>query len=90
MNKVQIFFIYAEECQDCDDAKRAIGAAIQETDVNCEVKMFNCEERVAINIAIKNDISDLPACIIGNGIAVFQGKNFSKDDIIKALQQAAS
>lgn len=89
-NKVQIFYIYAENCKDCQAAKIAINTAIQEAGISCEMRMFNCEERVAVNIAIKNNITDIPACIIENGVAVFQGKNFYKDDIIKAIKKASS
>ena len=89
MKKVHLFFLYAENCQTCDKAKEIINSAIQDSNISCEVKLFNYEQPVAINIAIKNNVSDLPACIVGSGIAVFQGENFPKEDIVKAIKKAA-
>jgi len=89
MNKVQIYFIYADNCKDCEKAKKNIEIAIQESNIECEVKMFNSENRVAVNIAITNEISEIPACVVGNGVAVFQGTNFNKEDIISALKKVA-
>ena len=90
MDKALIYFIYADNCKDCEKAKQIVGLAMHESEVNCEIKFFNSEDRVAVNIAITNDIIEIPACVIGNGVAVFQGTDFNKEDIIVALKKSVS
>jgi len=87
MGKVQIFYIYADNCKDCEKAKESINIAIKQSGVECEFKKFNFESKVALNIAINNDIENLPACIIGSN--VFQGQDFEVDKIVKALNNTA-
>ena len=90
MSSVQIFFLYAENCKDCEAAKIAIRDAVAEAGIECDFKMFNSDTRVAINIAIQNNIDDIPACVIGSGVKVFQGTAFPKNEIIAAIKKAAT
>ena len=90
MSKVDIFFIYTENCPDCDAAKREIEAAMKESEIECNPQLFNSEDRIAVNIAITNEISNIPACVIGGGVAVFQGTDFHRADIVEAIKKANS
>jgi len=89
MNKVQIWLIHTSNCKDCEKAKRVLESAIKESNISCKVIMVDCEDKIAVNIAITNDISSVPGCVIGNGVATFQGENFPKEDIVRAIKQAS-
>ena len=87
MSNVQIFYIYAENCEECEKALNIVNQSISESKISCDIKMFNCQDRVAINIAIKHNIEDIPACVIGK--SVFQLGKFNKEDILKAIKKAS-
>ena len=87
---VQIFFLYADNCPDCRRAKIELEEAIRESNIVCDLKLFNSERRVAINIAIENDINDIPACVVGNKTNVFQTKDITKANILSAILKMSS
>ena len=67
-DKVQIFFIYADDCEHCQQAFSTIEAAVELMKVQgieCEILKFHFDTKVAINIASKNGIDDLPGFVVG-------------------------
>jgi len=85
---IQIFFIYAEQCEHCQFALSVIQQAIiQCKEIPCEILKFHYDTKAAIGIAIKNKINDLPGCVIGK--EVFMGKDYSEAKIKNAIQKAA-
>ena len=87
MSNVQIFYIYADNCKECEKALIIVNKSIVDSKIECEVKMFNSEDRVAVNIAIQHNIDNIPACVIGK--SVFQLGTFNKEDIVKAIIKAS-
>ena len=83
---MDILFIYADGCDDCDRMKKYIEKAIAESGKKIEIKKFDSNTKAAIDIAIKHGIDDLPSCVIGNKI--FQGKYFEYEkinEVVKSL-----
>ena len=89
MSEVQIFFIHTNNCPDCKKALQNVESAIRESNIQCKVIMVDSADQIAVNIAITNEISDIPACVVGIGVAVFQGENFPKEDIMQAIKKAS-
>jgi len=79
---MEILFIYADGCPDCERMKGFLKTAI--SDRKIEIKEVKSTTRAAIDIAIKHGIDDLPSCVIGDKI--FQGKHFEYDEIEKAIR----
>jgi len=85
---VQIFFIYSENCNHCQQALSLIESAVLKCKkIPCEIKKFLYNSPVAISIAINNEIDDLPGFVIGN--SVFKGNNYTEEDIILAIKNKA-
>jgi hypothetical protein len=81
-----IYLIYAPDCKDCDQMRAAIHRAIQECSINCPIEEIDSSNERAIDIAIDNNIDDLPACVIGN--FSFCGKNgYTYQDIKSSIEQ---
>ena len=85
--KVQIFFIYADNCEHCQKLLSLIEEAISESQENCQLLKFKYDTRTAIAIAINNNIDDLPGFVIGR--KAFQGDDYSKNAIKEAIKNAA-
>jgi len=83
---VQIFFIYADNCSHCETALGKIEWAISESGVECKILKFLFSDRVALNIARKNGIDDLPGFVIGD--AVFVGDDYDREAIVEAIRNA--
>ena len=82
---VKIFFIYSDSCEHCQKALSTIENAISKCkNIACEILKFKYDTQVAINIAVKNGINDLPGFMIGNKI--FNGDDYSLDRIIEAIK----
>jgi len=82
---VKIFFIYADSCEHCALALSTIEKAIKQCkNIACEILKFKYDTLVAINIAINNDINDLPGFVIGK--KVFVKDDYSLDRIIEAIK----
>lgn len=87
MKKIQIFFIYAEECSHCAEALRNIKEAIDECEnIPCEVLKYEYSNPIALNIAVKKGIAGLPGIAIGN-FALYEDA-CTKDKIIEAIKKS--
>jgi len=86
---VQIFFIYADNCKHCAAALKTIHEAVEKSKVECEVLEFLFSTPVALNIARKNGIDDLPGFVIGQGEAVFKGDDYTEEAIVGAIKNIA-
>lgn len=89
LKKLTIFFIYAEECKDCDDMRQILKDAINHSSYDkgsCIIEEIDSSNDSAIEIALDNDIDDLPACVIGS--FSFCGKDsYDYDSILNAIEQ---
>lgn len=89
IKELVIYFIFADECKDCDDMRDALREAIENSSyekAKCTIEEINSETDKAVEIALDNDIDDLPACVIGN--FSFCGKNgYDYDAILNALEK---
>ena len=90
LKPIQIFFVHAKDFPDCEIAKSEIVKAISDSGVVCDLKLFDSEERVTVNIAIANGIDDIPACVVGNKDNVFQTEDITKDNISAAILKVKS
>ncbi len=79
-----IVFIYADNCEDCERMHFMINKAIYESGVKCKIHKINSDTQEAIDTAIKFEIDDLPACVIGNTV-LFGKKGFTYNDILSAF-----
>lgn len=85
---VQILFIYAENCEHCQDALSTIENAIVKCkDVSCQILKFHYDTKPALTIAVNNGIDGLPGFVIGD--KVFKDKNYSEKLIIDAIRKAS-
>lgn len=89
LKELTIYFIYADKCKDCEDMRSTIAFAIVDSPYdkgNCRVEEIDSSTEKAIEMAIDNDINDLPACIVGN--ISFCGKNgYDYDSILSAIEK---
>lgn len=89
MKELVIYFIYAEDCKDCDDMRDTITDAIDNSSYEkskCKIEEINSSTDKAIEIALDNDIDDLPACVIGT--FSFCGKTgYDYDSILDAVEK---
>ena len=82
---VKIFYLYADKCKSCEMALSSIESAINKCkEIPCQIIKFPYTSDVAVNIAIKHDIDDLPAFIVGS--KVFKGKKYTEEKIIDAIK----
>jgi hypothetical protein len=87
MKKVPIFFIYAENCKECEAAKKAVKEAIEKLEnISSELKLFNSESDIAVKIAINNDIDSIPSCVVGPGGKVLQQSEITVENVLNALK----
>ena len=87
--KVQLFFIYAEKCKHCNQMLSVINLAIKKSKIPCDFKKFLYTTKAAINIALNNDIDDLPGLVVGAGVGVFCGNDYTEDRIVDAINKVA-
>ena len=88
-NSFVIHLIYADDCNDCKDMRDTIIQAINNCSFKdgCIIKEINSDTDEAVNLAIDNDIGDLPACVIGK--FSFCGKNgYSYQSILDAIEKS--
>ena len=86
--KVQIFYIYSEHCDSCKKALETVEKAIKVSKIPCEILKFKYNTNVAVNIAMNNDIDDLPGFVVGAGQGVFKGTNYTEAKIVEAIKKA--
>jgi thiol-disulfide isomerase/thioredoxin len=80
-----IQFIYAEDCEDCEKMMETIRQAMCDCNVVYPIVKIDSSKDEAVQMAIENNIDDLPACIIGK--KSFCGKDgYTLDEIKKALE----
>jgi thiol-disulfide isomerase/thioredoxin len=88
---MEIYFIYAEGCEDCSKAQREIEDALSESNVNHNMHLYDIEEPEALDIAMQFNIGgDIPSCVILSESGVFEtleGKKISKKRVLKAIQK---
>jgi hypothetical protein len=89
LKELVIYLIFAKDCKDCDDMRDVITDAIDNSSYgkrHCTIEEIDSSKDEAIEIAIDNDIDDLPACVIGN--FSFCGKNgYNYDSILDAIEK---
>lgn len=75
---MKAIFLYANGCEDCERMRGIL------EEHNIEFIAIESEEENAVDLAIENDISDLPGCNI-NG-KVFQGERFNEKKMRSFLE----
>ena len=82
---VPIFFIYADNCEHCQQALSNIESAIIKCkDKTCNIYKFKYDSKEAITLAVKHNIDDLPGIIIGTKVFI---KECTEEDILKAINK---
>lgn len=83
---VHIFFIYADNCEHCQEALTNIESAIDKCKkIPCILHKFQYDSKEAITLAINNSIDDLPGIIIGKKVFI---KQCAEKEIIEAIKKA--
>jgi len=90
MNEVTIFLIYAPNCQHCEQMEMATQEAIKKSGIPCNLKKLLYTSQVAINIALKSGISDLPGLAVGTNGESFCGDDYSEERILNAIKKVAN
>ena len=92
MEDLHIIYIYADGCTDCERAmlmlETMIDEAVDKEKVTCQIHKFKYDSKAAINIAIRHDIDELPAIVIGD--KAFKGGNIDEKEIYEALEVTCS
>jgi hypothetical protein len=89
LKRLTIQIIHAKDCEDCVAMKDAILQAVKESSAcgSCQLEELDSESNEAIDLAIDNDINNLPSCIIGS--TVFCGKNsYTHEKLLDAIENA--
>lgn len=87
-NVLQVFFIYADNCHDCDKILAWIEAIAAESEIPLQLLKFRYDEKAALNIAVTHNIDDLPGIVMGETKDVFQGKKVSQSQLKAAIIRA--
>ena len=89
--KVQIFFIYADDCSHCKSALLMIENIVSKVKVKCEIMKYLFDTPAALGIAVNNDIDDLPGIVISgnNKKYIFKGKGYSEEKLLDAISKAS-
>lgn len=88
MNESDIVIIYAEGCDDCERMKKIIREQMSYANIPVSLRQYDCENEESIDIALDLGISDVPGCwAFGE---VFEGENFSEDDLKNHLRENLS
>jgi len=90
MNEVMIFFIYAPNCQHCEQMEVTIKLSIKKSGISCNLRKMLYTDKVAINIAIKCGISGLPGMVVGANGESFCGDDYSEERIVNAIKKVAN
>lgn len=85
---VNIYFIYADNCEHCKVALLTLENAILKCPkIPCEILKFHYDTKQAVSIAVNKGIDDLPGFVIGNDVYI--GKNYTEEEIIKSIKKAS-
>ena len=88
MQEDEIVIIYAKGCDDCDRMKRIVREQVSCSNRAIIARYYDCEEEYSVDIALEYGISDIPGCwAFGE---VFEGENFSEDDLRNHLMENLS
>jgi len=87
-NALQVFFIYADNCRDCDKILTWIEEIAAESKIPLQLLRFRYDQKEALNIAVTHNIDDLPGIVIGKTKDVFQGKKVSQSQLKSAMIKA--
>jgi len=82
---IEIPFIYADDCLDCNRMRMMLQRAIKELGKECTIKEINSETSEAIDVAIKLGIEDIPGCKIGEKV-LYGKRGFTYEKILNAFQ----
>jgi thiol-disulfide isomerase/thioredoxin len=82
---IEIPFIYSKSCKDCKKMESLLEKAIEELNADIVLNKIDCEDDLALDLAVDNDIDDIPACIIGD-IVLFGKKNVVYKTILDAMK----
>ena len=81
---VRISYIYADNCEHCEDALSTIESSIQKCkNIACEIAKFQYDSKAALAIAMAQGIDTLPGFVIGN--EVFKGDDYNLDNNLDHL-----
>ena len=87
MANVQIFFIYAENCEHCKEALEIIEKAISIAKCStCKISKFHYDTKVAVSIAVNKGITELPGFVIGDD--VYSGEDYTEKEIVESINKA--
>jgi len=79
--------IFAKKCPQCATMRQTINSMIKHLELDAQLYAYNCEEDESIDIALDNDISDVPGCNI-NG-TIIEGDNYDHDKLVETLKKLA-
>jgi len=89
LKSLNIHFISADSCSDCEAMRATLMDAIAHSSYDqgrCKINEIDSEKDEAVDLALEYDINDLPACIIGN--FSFCGKdNYSYKTLLEAIEK---
>jgi glutaredoxin len=86
IKEMTVIFLYAKDCPDCKEMKETLLQVIEDSCASkyCKIQSYDSESDEAIDIAIENDIDDLPGCVIGNYVFV---KEYTYDSLLNAVEE---
>ena len=80
-----IFFIYADNCEHCQEALTNIESAINKCkNISCILHKFKYDSKEAITLAVTHNIDDLPGIVIGTKVFI---KSCTEKEIIDAIKK---
>ena len=90
MEELSIIFIYLEDCVECEALKMLIKTAARETigENRYILNKINCEQDEAVEIGVKYNILDLPACVINEKVIIGSAQKSTFAYTLKLLKDA--
>ena len=85
---LQIFFLYAEECSSCKMILSMMESIAVEKKIPIQILKYHYDDKVAVSIAVNNDIEDLPGIVFGSSKNVLQGKLITQEQLEEAMEKA--
>ena len=88
IKEITIILISAKDCPDCREMKETLLEAIKSSSAygHCRLNEIDSESDEAIDIAVENDIDDLPGCVIGS--FSFCGKDgYTCEEFTSAIEE---
>ena len=85
---VQIEYIYADKCKECEMATSMIETFLEEENCSASLRKLFYLDNETIRFCIDNSIDDIPSCIIGSKYKFVGWKSFTKEAIKKAISRS--